>query len=266
MIVRILSTALLTSAILFGGHFAIVAAEEATITDQATEKQATIEQIRAVREAREEERAIKRQEVLSRLQRFAVKVIDRYKTELTRLRTKIQNSTLSSDLRTNILAQIDTRLSRLDSLRTTISAATTMEAIKQALKEARDEAVAIKVVKNRYNAQLLVHRFDNLFAKLDAAIGKLEERITTLKAQGKDVTELEATIAQAKSKIATAKEKIAAAKAKFDTLSPTSIKSVNDASSSAHTGVVEAIQLTKDAHQFLQSLISKIKVTQGGAP
>jgi chromosome segregation ATPase len=262
---KIISTALLTSAILFGGHFAIVAAEEATQGTERGDKQAAVDAVRAAKEASSEQRSTKREEALTMSRRYAGKVIDRFIRELNALKTKIQNSTLGASLRASIIAQIETRISRLNALKTTISSAITIDAIKDALKEAKDEAVAVRVLKQRYTAQLLIHRFDNIFEKLDSTINKLSDRILTLKTAGKDTADLESTLNQAKSKIADAKTKLSEAKAKYDTLTPTSVKDVNDSASSARTLVKEAINLTKDAHKLLQSIIPKLRALETGA-
>jgi flagellin-like hook-associated protein FlgL len=263
---KIISTALLTSAILFGGHFAIVAAEEATQSTERADKEAAVESVRAAKEAATELRTSKREEALTKSRRYAGKVIDRFIRELTALKTKIQNSTLDATLRASIIAQIETRISRLTALKTNISSVATIDAIKDALKEAKDEAVAVRVLKQRYTAQLLIHRFDNIFEKLESAATKLGTRISTLKESGKDVAELESILNQAKSKIADAKTKLAEAKVKYDTLTPTSVKDVNDAASSARTLVKEAIALTRDAHKLLQSLVPKLRALDDGTP
>lgn len=109
------------------------------------------------------------------------------------------------------------------------------------------------------HANRLEHRFDFYFTRLDNIITRLERRLNTLQAQGKNVTPIQVKLDAAKTKLTEAKTKGAEAIAAFKAIVPAKFSEQKTGARTARDQAQIARKLFVDTQQLLQEAVRALK-------
>lgn len=150
---------------------------------------------------------------VEKLKEKANKEIDRRIDSLNKLITKINNiKRLTTDQKSSLVAQIQSQIDQLNSLKTKIAADTDIATLKTDVQSIvtsyRIYLLYIPKIHILTGSDVMLETAD----KLTEISNKLQTRITEAKAQGKDVSSLETTLASMQSKITDAKKQAEDAK------------------------------------------------------
>ncbi len=199
-----------------------------------------------------------REEALEKAKNALTKACDSMINYLEALKNKASGiKKIAQEERTEIISQLDTEISWVNSKKDEINNITNREDLVSFVKEIRAHWKDIRVMAKRVTGQILNAKITYLIDRFQKTANKVSQKITELKSQGKDTTEIEKLLEDFNSKIALAKEKHDAAAAKF-----IEIKTFADANKFFKEGmslVREARKYLKNAHVDLVKMVKEIK-------
>lgn len=192
-----------------------------------TDFKAAIDKMRTARqEFRTARDAVKTATAVNRVERQA-RNLEKSKTLLTRLidiaikhservKTRISNiKFVDNALKTQVIAEIDGDIAKLNDLKARVAAATTTDGVKALAEELKTHRKDIQQVQmKKWNALLIISRVERqTIVKVSDRIAKVEAKIAEAATAGKDVSGLTTHLNLAKSALETSKSKLAEARA-----------------------------------------------------
>lgn len=157
------------------------------------------------RDAKIEQR---RAEILSKVKEMATEAVNKVIAKYERLKERVKNmKVISEDRKEQIYTKIDEQIAKLNAQKEKISSTTTVEEVRQIMISVRKE------LKNTKEAVMAVVReihsthLSNIVDKLQNILERLDTKISDLKSQGKDVSNLESLSQEAKTLLESAEQK-----------------------------------------------------------
>jgi|GEM_PF-3194573 len=173
---------------------------------------------------------------LAEAKQKAVREIDRAIKKLNKIKERVQNMhIISSDLKTQLNAKIDEWIAKFNTRKTAVNSATTKEELKSAMEGFKaDVKEAKRVIKDIVAAIHKTH-LQEIIAKIEAFIPKVEEKVATItdaikKAEATDL------VSDAKTQIANAKTLVDAGK----------IEEAKKAIKTAHRDLKNAMEIVNE--------------------
>ncbi len=176
--------------------------------------------------------------------------------EVLKARAEVVSGIEESE-RAAIIAELDSIISGLESLQDEINAIETAEDARNVIQKVREKWNDIRAKTKRIVGEILAAKVNWVIAKAETLADRIDAKISSLKANGKDTTNLEAWVADFRSKIELAKEKYEAAKAKF-----AQITSVQDADRLFREGndfLREANSYIRDMYARLREIVEELR-------
>jgi chromosome segregation ATPase len=205
---------------------------------------------------------IKGPQTLEGLKKKANKEIDRRIESLHNLIKKIDSiKKLSDGQKTALKAQVEAEIASLTALKAKVNAATDLATLRIHVKEISASHKIYALYIPKIHILVAADRTLALVDDLEKLAGKLEVKISEAKAQGKDVTALEAALTKLKEEIADAKAKALSAIAIVTPLKPEGfpankieLKEAREELRLAHQSLVQARKSVKEITQGLHKL------------
>lgn len=191
------------------------------------------------------------------IQTFLSKSVSALIQYLEALKNKASNVRGISDAeRAEIIAYIDTDINWLKEKQTTLSGTLTDEQLKNEAIAIRDYWTTIKTTFKKGVADIWIARVNFVISKAEILSGKVADKISELKAQGKDTAKLETWLADLNSSIASAKTKVASAAEKRQNITDVNFDQMMK---EIHQFVKDANQYIKKSHSNLVQIVQEMK-------
>lgn len=200
---------------------------ETAAKEKVEARRKTAEEKRAEAEKRREEQ---RKEVLLRLIDVQVKYFENVAERVARM------PNVSDAQKAQLKTEIDKAIASLNALKAKVEAATTAEELKTLAQQIRDNLKTKREIVKKIVDAILISRLSDTADKADERIKTAEEKITELKAAGKDVAALEKLLDIAKQKLSTAKTE----------LTKQAVKAVQEALKEVYKALRELSEKTED--------------------
>lgn len=176
--------------------------EENTVNNANERKEQLLEQRRIALEK-------KKKETLERVRTKALSAVERAIKRFEKLKTRIEGmKVISDDRKDNVYLKIDEQIQKLQALKEKISQASTIEEIKDHLKNLR---AIVKNSKDQISAvvkEIHATHLSNILEKINGILEKFDSKIDELKSENKDATKLEELSSEIKDSIEITKENI----------------------------------------------------------
>lgn len=200
---------------------------------------------------------------VTKLQGVARAEIARRITTLNNLATIVSDSPhLSNPDKAALQAQIQAEITALQGMRTKIENDSDLTSLKTDIVAIHTEFRVFSLLLPKVHLLRVVDRLSDAVAKETAYADKLQTHIDTMKAAGKDVTALEATMKDIRTQIATAQAALTSAKNQILNVTPEQFNSnkiiVNTARDTLNSGRMAVVAALKDGNQILAGL-NKLK-------
>ena len=165
--------------------------------------------IQEMKNAAKEKKDQIRQDILAKAKSAATKAIERAIAKYGKVKTRVQNMpNISAEKKAEVAAKIDAEITKLQSAKARVAAATTVEQVKSVMVEVKAQIKSsINAVKEVVAAIHATH-LQNMVDKLNDILTKLTAKVTDLKNDGKDVTAMEELEKKAKQYLDDAKADI----------------------------------------------------------
>lgn len=164
----------------------------------ASKKKEIQARIDAAKKSKEE----KRKEVLVRLIEVEIKHFNNTADRVA------QMPNITSEIKAQLKTAIDNAVQKLNDEKTKVQAATTDDDVKTLAKETKDLFKTHREIVKKIVTGIHASKESSLISKAEERLAAIETKISELKAQGKNVSELETILAAAKTDLASAKEKL----------------------------------------------------------
>ncbi len=196
---------------------------------------------------------------LARLKNLANTEINRRIATLNKLTQVMTDSPhLSAADKASLQTVISTQIADLKALNAKIQTATDLTTLKADIQSIRTQFRTYALIVPKVHLVRVIDRLSDAVTKLTAYANKLQARIDTAKAAGKDTAALEATMADMKTQIATATTALTTAKSQILNVTPDQYnanKSIVAATrDTLNTGRVAVAEALKDGNQILAGL------------
>jgi hypothetical protein len=143
----------------------------------------------------------KRKEVLLRLVDIQIRWMNRTKERVQKM------PNITNDLKTQLAAEVEASIQKLNDEKAKIQSASGQEAIKSLAKEVRDLFKSKKEIVKKIVDAILASRANNAAAKAEDRAAAIKAKLEELKSAGRDTGELETDLADAEKKIDDAQTK-----------------------------------------------------------
>lgn len=165
--------------------------------------------VQEMKNAAKEKKEQIRQDILVRAKKAATNAIERAIAKYGKVKTRVQNMpNISAEKKAEVTAKIDAEITKLQSAKARVAAATTVQEVKTVMAEVKAQIKSsINAVKEVVAAIHATH-LGNMVDKLNNILTKLTAKVTELKNDGKDVTAMEELEKKAKQYLDDAKADI----------------------------------------------------------
>lgn len=177
-----------------------------TYSDDADGVRGRIRDFSQVRETLKEQA---KQEIGEAAKRVGARHIDNLTKKYTALENRITNMTVLSEAqKTALKADIQAEVTKLDSLKAELAAATDIESVKSVTAKIRTQVRTSQGIVKGIVAAIHLNHYANALERLNNVYDKLAERIAKLKTGGTDTATLEVALANVKTQLTAAKTTI----------------------------------------------------------
>ncbi|PIN87074.1 hypothetical protein COV19_01500 [Candidatus Woesearchaeota archaeon CG10_big_fil_rev_8_21_14_0_10_44_13] len=196
-------------------------------------------------------------EIIAQGKIVVAKAIDRGISNLDVVKNWLDKIKIEDSQRTDLSAMLDDAISKLEAEKAKVDAATTKQELRDIAKETRDiwkdaRATVKKVVGIATSERIsyIIKNMENLSAKLDERVAKMEEA-------GKDTSAIGPLVADFKAKLELANGKYEAAREKYASI--TTIEGADAIIREAHQLIKESHGYLKEAHADLVNIIKEMR-------
>jgi len=195
----------------------------------------------------------------------ATQEIDRRVTMLNDLNTKVQGMIkLSADEKASLAASISTQLSAMATLKAKIDADTDITTLKSDIKSITASYRIFMLVIPQGRIQVAVDKVGVAASTLSTLSGKLQTRISSAQAAGKDVASLSTSLTDMNAKLADANVQISAAASETASLTPdngdtTKMQANNQTLKDARGKIQVALKDLQTARQDAGTIVTGLK-------
>ncbi|MBI1935117.1 hypothetical protein HYS31_01640 [Candidatus Woesearchaeota archaeon] len=216
------------------------------------------EKLKGAKEKRDEKAA------LEHAKNYLLRVSDALASHLEKLKSKVQeNANIDDEREAKIVAEIDSQISAVASIKAEIEASATKEQLKEATKKLREIWSGLKHVISLHSERVISARVEGIVNKGLVLEKKLNHILEEAKEKGIEI-DVSADISAFSEKIASAKDKHSQAQAKLDAAielkaGNATKEEIKAAADSAKMLLKEARESLKDAHDILKGIVKKIK-------
>ncbi len=153
----------------------------------------------------------------NRTKDYLIRAIDHTISHLEVMKNRVDSAENKDVLPFDAVANINTHISQLETLKTKVLGATTLDELRTANRELNDLWVKIRLETRYYLGIVLNSRFDQFIKRGDNVLEKIDISIEKLISQGKDITKLQNERDEFKKLLDEAKESQGETRALFDT-------------------------------------------------
>jgi len=188
-------------------------------------------------------------ELINKTKVFLSNAVNKGINNLELVKKWIDKINISEEKKEELISTIDIHISNLEGLMDDIEAIETKEDAIAISKQIRAEWTSARVAVKKAVGLAMVHRTDFVINRLEVLADKLQQRIDSLKAEGKETAQMQDLLDNFNDHLETAKEKYELAKQKFSEISD-----VGD----ANKLFAEGRQFLREAHQQLKEAHAKL--------
>ncbi len=204
--------------------------------------------------------------IIQRAKEYLLKTADTLTSHLEKVKAKVQESeNIPDDRETQIVAEIDAKISEIATIKTEIEAATTKEQLRESAKKLNDIWAKLRHAVKLYTERVISARVEGLVNQGRVLEKKLESILQRLDESGIEV-DVTAEVDSFRAQITLGKDKFAQAQAKLSEALTLKAKGTSDDAENIKKLVEEAKALLKEsrdaikqAHEVLKSIVRKIK-------
>ena len=209
----------------------------------------------------------KEAEKLEKYKNLAQTLIQNRITLLENLRARIQeNSNISQEKITELLADIDQAIVNLNNLKAEVQNASDLTALKEKIKLIFRNHLIYSVVAPRNLGQGLAAQGQYIMGRLQAIQRQMEQIINQNKNQGKDMTQLEQLMIQVTNQLQIAKDQLAIAEEKFKSMTPANTDTAKTARQEGKEAMRKAKEALKEAHRIMKQISEQLRIMGSTSP
>ncbi|MCX9080780.1 MAG: hypothetical protein OIN83_01130 [Candidatus Methanoperedens sp.] len=194
------------------------------------------------------------EDLMRKAREYILKAIDHTEAQLQVMKNRLDNSENRGIRASDAVNIIDAHTAQLEDLKVKVNNATTIQEIRDVHKELAGIVAKINLETRYFIGMVLNHRIENFINRADNVSAKVDAAIEKLEAQGKDTTKLKAEAADFKNTLEEAKDIQAKTIALFTTHS-------GFAADGTVTNEKEARDFLKKANELQRETIKKLKET-----
>lgn len=192
------------------------------------------------------------EELMQKAREYILKAIDHTQAQLQVMKNRLDNSENRGITASDATKIIDAHTAQLEDLKVKVNNATTIQEIRDTHKELAGIVAKINLETRYFIGTVLNQRIDNFINRADNVSAKVDDAIAKLEAQGKDATNLKAEATDFKNKLEEAKDIQAKTIALFTTHS-------GFAADGTVTNEKDARDFLKQANELQRDNIKKLK-------
>lgn len=163
----------------------------ATKTSFTEDAQGIKDRITEMKAARAELQAAKKAEIATSAKNVATKKLTSLINRFESMKKRVENMTVISDARkTELTAQIDAEIDKLDALKAELSTATTVAQVNEIMTRAKTQVTSSKTIVKDIVAAIHATHLENIITKLNAVLAKIQKKIDAL--SGGETAEMKA--------------------------------------------------------------------------
>lgn len=212
-------------------------------------------------------KAAKEAEKITRLKELGAMLIENRISLLNKLKTRIQeNEKISADVKTQTIADIDTNIADLNTLKTKIAADTDLATLKADIKSIFEKFRIYMVAAPKGLGESLASQGQYILGRLEAIQRQLQTMLEQNKNAGKDISSLQSLIDQITAKLIDAKAQLAIAEEKFKAMTPANTDAAKTAREEGKAAMKQAKQDLKDAYNLLKQISDALKLMSSASP
>lgn len=145
-------------------------------------------------------------DVIEKAREYILKAIEHTENQLQVMKDRLDNPEIKAISTQDAEKIIDAHMAQLEQLKVKVSNATTIQEIRDAHKELAGIVAKINLETRYFLGMVLNYRIDNFISRADNVSAKVDTAIEKLEAEGKDTTKLKAEAEDFKNKINEAKD------------------------------------------------------------
>jgi|GEM_PF-6532602 len=192
-------------------HALAVEGDESDNTD-TTESTTAKDRHEEIKDKVTEFREAAKERQLAVLKELCSKMVDHRIRQLNALKTRVNNSDLSTAEKRDLVAEIDEKIAALNAIKARCAAATNVDELKEITKDIERKHHIFKSVLPRLHAQRFVDRAQAFLQRLENQTRMLQDKIDEAETAGCDVTDEEAALVEFQAALQEARDHLNKAK------------------------------------------------------